>query len=120
MMFQDTLKSPESNLFLRRPDDGQTQITFLQGSHHYGKVVLSEPLNYEIPNTIDIARPPNIGYFSQGFFVDSLDRAIQACKELNVVVWQNALLTIGDYGDCNSLLVQCPGSDALIALFEKK
>ena len=120
VMFQDTLKSPESNLFLRRPYDGQTQITFLQGSHHYGKVVLSEPLNYEIPNTIDIARPPNIGYFAQGFFVDSLDRATQACKELNVVLWQNALLTIGDYGDCNSLLVQCPGSDALIALFEKK
>ena len=120
VMFQDTMKSVESNSFLRRPIDAETQITFLRGNHNYGKIALSEPLNYQVPNRIDFARPPNIGYFSQGFFVDSLDQTIQDCKELNAVLWENSLIKIGNYGKCNSILVECPGSNALIALLEKK
>ena len=114
------MKSVESNSFLRRPNDAETQITFLRGNHNYGKIALSEPLNYKVPNRIDFARPPNIGYFAQGFFVDSLDKTIQDCKELNAVLWENSLINIGNYGKCNSILVECPGSNALIALLEKK
>ena len=119
VMFQDTMKSVESNSFLRRPNDAKTQITFLRGNHNYGKIALSEPLNYKVPNRIDFARPPNIGYFAQGFFVDSLDQTIQACKELNTVLWEKSLIKIGHYRKYNSILVECPGSDALIALLEK-
>ena len=75
-MFSDVLSAKESNQFLRRPDQGETLITFMKGEHFYGKIALSEPLNYKVPNNIKNACPPNIGYFGQGFFINDIEKRV--------------------------------------------
>ncbi|GIT37080.1 MAG: hypothetical protein Ct9H300mP6_09480 [Gammaproteobacteria bacterium] len=75
-MFSDELSSKISNQFLRRPDDGRTLITFMQGSHFYGKIALSEPINYRSQIISVMPVPQILGYFGQGFLIPDIQKVI--------------------------------------------
>jgi catechol 2,3-dioxygenase-like lactoylglutathione lyase family enzyme len=115
-IFSDELSSKESNRFLRRPDDGRTMITFMQGNHLYGKIALSEPKNYSVPNNINNACPPNIGYFGQGFLMNDTQKVISS-KSLNPS--QQSTMYLGKDYDLKATCLVCPGSEALIYLLEQ-
>tara|TARA_B100000749_G_C18407817_1_gene457717 strand:- start:1133 stop:1480 length:348 start_codon:yes stop_codon:yes gene_type:complete len=115
-MFSDVLCAKESNQFLRRPIEGKTLITFMKGDHFYGKIALSEPLNYKVPNNIKNACPPNIGYFGQGFFINDIQKILTA-NNLNILYQGPIHISEGEVRE--AICLKCPGSDALIYLLEQ-
>ena len=115
-MFSDELSSKISNQFLRRPDDGRTLVTFMQGSHFYGKIALSEPINYSVPNNISNACPPNIGYFGQGFLIPDIQKVISE-NDLNNS--EQCFIHLEKDHGLKATRLECPGSEALIYLLEE-
>lgn len=118
-LIDETLGTPDSNRLLNLPEDARTRVVFMQGAHMFGKVVLSQPLNYECESLAERARPPNIGYLAQAFAVADIDAAQRKCKALGVeavsgprkTAWPGA-------GAVCAMLVRAPGSGALQALLE--
>ncbi|MCB1624598.1 MAG: hypothetical protein KDI32_08425 [Pseudomonadales bacterium] len=110
------LNAPESNAFLRLPTDARTHIVFMQGNHMFGKLALSEPLNY-LEQCVDLAaraHAPNRGYLAQIFEVDDVGVAYWACREVNAVgVTAPTELQIPGFGRRRGLVVRAPGSGAL-------
>ena len=118
-LIDEVLGTPESNRLLNLPEDAKTRVVFMQGNHMFGKVVLSQPLNYECESLIERARAPNIGYLAQVFAVSDLDEAAANCSALKAEVlsgpqhtpWPGA-------GSVSAMLVRNPGSGALQVLME--
>jgi catechol 2,3-dioxygenase-like lactoylglutathione lyase family enzyme len=117
VLIDEVLGSSQASRFLDLPDHARNHITFVKGDHMFGKVVLTEPLNYEVPDVVPRAVPPNIGYLWQVFEVDDLDRAEAECGSLGVEVWSHrSRVSIPLLGDRERMMVRCPGSGALIEI----
>jgi catechol 2,3-dioxygenase-like lactoylglutathione lyase family enzyme len=115
----DILDKPETNHFLGRPKGARTRATFVAGAHQFGKIALSHPLNYTVPDKVALAVPPNIGYLAQSFRVDSLDQALVACREIGAATFSAPeALEIPGLGPVRATIVRNPGSGALMHLFE--
>jgi len=86
VLIDDELAAPHVNGFLRLPTQARTRIKFMQGNHMFGKLALSQPLNYadECVDLVPRAEAPNVGYLAQGFELDDLDMADRACAELRL------------------------------------
>ena len=116
VLFDDEMSADRVNRFLRLPAGARTRITFMQGGHMFGKVALSEPLNYA-ESCVDlepVARAPNIGYLARGFEVRDLERAWQACREIGApVVVEPAELVVPGLGSRRQFMARSPGSGAL-------
>jgi catechol 2,3-dioxygenase-like lactoylglutathione lyase family enzyme len=113
------LGKPETNHFLNRPRDGQTRATFMAGAHQFGKVALSYPLNYTVPDRTPLAVPPNIGYLAQGFAVPSLAKALEMCALVGAHSFSAPVeIDIPGIGRTSAAIVRNPGSGALMQLFE--
>lgn len=116
VLIDDELTTPHVNAFLRLPADGRTHITFMQGNHMFGKIALSEPLNY-VDRCLDLrprAHAPNIGYLAQIFEVADLDRAAAACAGPGVeAVAARSRIEVPGLGLRDQWMVRNPGSGAL-------
>ena len=120
VLIDEVLARPETNRFLGRPKNGRTRSTFLQGGHPFGKVALSYPLNYELPDRVALAVAPNIGYLAQGFLVESLAEATKACARVDArIVTPAVTVSLPGLGGHRAMLVRNPGSGALMELIEK-
>jgi len=122
VLIDDELRAPHVNRFLRLPDDAITRVMFMQGGHMFGKIAVSEPLNYagRCEDLRPRARAPNIGYLAQGFEVGDLDAAQRACLRLGVeVAAPRRVIEVPGLGRREQLLVRNPGSGALQWLFQK-
>ena len=115
-LIDEELSAERVNDFLRLPRDGRTHITFMQGNHMFGKLALSEPLNYA-ESCVDLqprAHAPNIGYLAQAFEVNDLGGARDACARLGAeVVVARRSATLPGLGLRESFMVRNPGSGAL-------
>lgn len=99
--------------------DARTRSVIIQGNHDYGKIALAQPLNYEVPNLVPDAVPPNIGYLAQSFQVADLDAAAAACAALGAAVFTAAQdIDLPGRGACRAMIVRNPGSGALQELFQ--
>ena len=78
LFIESVLKGPETNRALCLPETAQTRSVLVQGYHEYGKIALATPINYEVPNLVPDAVPPNIGYLAQSFQVGDLDETARA------------------------------------------
>jgi catechol 2,3-dioxygenase-like lactoylglutathione lyase family enzyme len=67
LFIESILEGAETNRALCLPEDSRTRSVIVQGDHEYGKIALATPLNYEVPNLVPDAVPPNIGYLAQSF-----------------------------------------------------
>ena len=118
-LIDEVLGTSESNRLLNLPEDAKTRVVFMQGAHMFGKVVLSQPLNYECASLIDRAKPPNIGYLAQAFSVGDLEDTLLKCAALKVeVVSGPQEVTWPGAGAVPAMLVRAPGSGALQVLLE--
>jgi catechol 2,3-dioxygenase-like lactoylglutathione lyase family enzyme len=116
----DILGKPETNHFLGRPREAKTRATFLAGNHQFGKVALSHPENYTVPDRVALAVPPNIGYLAQGFRVPSILRAMDACMAVGAEIYSPMMeIEIPGLGLAAAMIVRNPGSGALMHLFEE-
>jgi catechol 2,3-dioxygenase-like lactoylglutathione lyase family enzyme len=121
VLIDETMSADRVNTFLRLPDGARTHITFMQGNHMFGKIALSEPLNYaeRCADLVPRAQAPNVGYLAQGFEVRDITAALAAARELGAEVacdLRRAL--IPGYGQRASAIVRNPGSGALQWLIE--
>ncbi|HJP04973.1 MAG: hypothetical protein CL799_04590 [Chromatiales bacterium] len=119
-LFMETvLEGAETNRTMDLAEDARTQSVFVQGNHEYGKIALSAPMNYEIPNLVPDAVPPNIGYLAQSFQVGDLAEAASACAAVGAEEFSAPLeIDLPGRGKCAAMLVRNPGSGALQELFQ--
>lgn len=121
VIIDETLKSKEYREFQRVPENGETKIRFVKGEHMFGKIAMSEPINYEIDDLVPISVAPNIGYLSQLFSVQNIHEAENNCKKLGIEFYLNTITTdIPGYGNVKTFIIKNPGSDALQQIIEKQ
>ncbi len=120
-LFEDVMTADHVNAFLRLPQGGRTKIVFMQGNHMFGKIAVSEPLNYldQCQDLRPAAHAPNIGYLAQIFEVRDLAGALLAAAQCgaDVVVSRTRSLVPG-LGVRDQALVRNPGSGALTWLLQ--
>ncbi|NKB43104.1 MAG: hypothetical protein GKS03_02380 [Alphaproteobacteria bacterium] len=118
-IFEEIMADPALNKLNSRPSDGKTRWAFLQGDDNYlGKVIISHPMNYTVPDRTKVAVPPNIGYLAQSFIVPDIKRAVEDCNRLGAEVLSETLaIDIPAIGQVNAVTVLNPGSDGLTLLF---
>ncbi|MCC5794036.1 MAG: VOC family protein [Chromatiales bacterium] len=120
LFVESVLQGEETNRALSLPAHARTRSVLIQGDHEYGKIALATALNYEIPDLVPAAVPPNIGYLAQSFEVADLDRAIQGCAAVGAAAWSGPMeIDQPGRGPCRSLIVRNPGSGALQELFQR-
>jgi catechol 2,3-dioxygenase-like lactoylglutathione lyase family enzyme len=120
-LFEDVMNADHVNAFLRIPSGGRTKIVFMQGSHMFGKIAVSEPLNY-LDQCVDLqpaAHAPNIGYLAQIFAVKDLGAALGAASLLgSEAVATRRRMDLPDHGLREQAMVRNPGSGALMWLVQ--
>lgn len=116
VVLDEILGKPETNHFLARPLDAQTHTMFMAGTHFYGKVALNEPRNYAVPERVDEARAPRIGYLAQGFLVPDLGRIESEWR--GEAARRMLLRGVPGLPDSRALQLRIPGSGALALLVQ--
>jgi nitrite reductase/ring-hydroxylating ferredoxin subunit/uncharacterized glyoxalase superfamily protein PhnB len=118
VLMDAVLDKPASNHFLRRPEGAKTRALFMTAGHAFGKIALSQPLNYAVPDRVAAAVAPNVGYLAQSFDVADLDRALQLAVGVGAEI-ASSPVTVDARGIGSAeraALLRCPGSAALIQL----
>jgi catechol 2,3-dioxygenase-like lactoylglutathione lyase family enzyme len=119
VFIESILQGPETNRALCLPPDSRTRSVIVQGAHEYGKIALATPLNYQVPNLVPDAVPPNIGYLAQSFQIDDIDEAASACTAVGAETFSAPMeIDLPGRGKRVSMLVRNPGSGALQELFQ--
>jgi catechol 2,3-dioxygenase-like lactoylglutathione lyase family enzyme len=120
-LFEDVMTADHVNAFLRLPQGGRTKIVFMQGNHMFGKIAVSEPLNYldQCRDLKPTAHAPNIGYLAQVFEVHDLAKAMLAVAACGAeVVAGRSRFEVPGLGLREQALVRNPGSGALTWLLQ--
>lgn len=119
LFIESVLEGPETNRALCLPEECRTRSVIVQGDHEYGKIALATPMNYEVPDLVPDAVPPNIGYLAQSFQVADLGAAANACAAVGAAVFSAPTeIDLPGRGRCNSMVVRNPGSGVLQELFQ--
>jgi catechol 2,3-dioxygenase-like lactoylglutathione lyase family enzyme len=114
VLIDEIMASPQQNHFLRLPEKAKTAVKFIQGNHMFGKIALSQPLNYPCIDLTPAAVAPNIGYISQVFVVKDIAAAKAACEALRCEVYAPLMeIDMPGLGGCACYTVRNPGSGAL-------
>lgn len=120
-LFEDLMTADHVNAFLRLPRGGRTKIVFMQGNHMFGKIAVSEPLNY-LDQCVDLqpaAHAPNIGYLAQIFEVRDLALSLAAAAASGAQrLTARRFATVPGLGARHQALMRNPGSGALTWLLE--
>ncbi len=113
------LESPEVNELTGRPRDARTRVVWMRGAHPYGKVALSQPLNYALPDHARGSAAPAIGYLAQAFSVSDLPRALALAAAAGTVPLAGpAVVELAAGLAVPMALLRTPGSDALLQLMQ--
>ncbi len=119
LFIESILQGPETNRALCLPPESRTRSVIVQGAHEYGKIALATPMNYEVPNLVVNAVPPNIGYLAQSFQVDDLESTARACAAVGAERYSDPMaIDLPGRGPCQAMVVRNPGSGALQELFQ--
>jgi hypothetical protein len=120
VLIDEIMASPEQNKFLRLPEKAKTAVKFMQGGHMFGKIALSQPLNYPCLDLVPQAVAPNIGYLAQSFVVTDLASAMTASRGLKADVYTPEMeLEMPGVGRVATAIVRNPGSGALQQILQK-
>ncbi|GMU68654.1 MAG: hypothetical protein AMXMBFR37_09860 [Steroidobacteraceae bacterium] len=111
------LERPEVNELTGRPRDARTHVVWMRGDHPYGKVALSQALNYPLADRTAVAMAPAIGYIAQSFAVPDLAVALAKAARLGArpLAGPDNLL-LADGCSVTAVMLRAPGSGALIQL----
>ncbi len=119
LFIESILEGAETNRALGLSEDARTRSVIVQGDHQYGKIALAVPINYEVPNLVPDAVPPNIGYLAQSFQIGDIDEAASACAAVGAEEFSAPMeIDLPGRGKCTSMVVRNPGSGALQELFQ--
>lgn len=116
VVLDEILGRPETNRFLARPAEARTHTQFVAGRHFFGKVALNEPQNWAVPERVERAQAPRVGYLAQGFSVPDLTRI---AADWNGPAPRALDLTgVPGLSGAAGLQVRIPGSGALALLVQ--
>jgi len=119
VLIDEILGNPSQNNFLSLPEDAKTHVKFMQGSHMFGKIALSRPVNYECDDLIPKAHAPNTGYIAQIFEVADLDYCEKVCRDLSAEPYASRdRYDVPGLGKVEAFTVRNPGSGALQMIFK--
>ena len=119
VLIDEILSSEAQNNFLQLPSTAKTAVKFMQGNHMFGKVALSQPLNYKCHDMVPDGIAPNIGYIAQSYRVNNLDSTEQEIINLKCSIYtKRQLADIPGLGKTDMLMVKNPGSGALQLIFQ--
>lgn len=114
ILIDEELNSPESNRFLRLAPESRTRVKFIQGNHMFGKIALSEPVNYDCASLIEAAVAPNVGYIAQDFLVRDVGAAVALAERAGATIVRfPTQVSLPGLGTVTSAMVKNPGSGAL-------
>ena len=112
--FDELFGQEASNRFLALPLDAISRIVFMKGDHLFGKVALSQPVNYTLPNFAPRMEAPAIGFLAMGFEVDDVDGTVGRVCDVGATVYSPPdELALPGLGLRRAALVRTPGSGAL-------
>ncbi len=113
------LESPQVNALTGRPAHARTRVVWMRGDHPYGKVALSQALNYPLVDRASEAAAPAIGYLAQGFAVHDLARALRIAADCGAVPRQDPeSLELAPGLSVMAATLRAPGSGALLLLMQ--
>lgn len=119
-LVDEVVDSPELNKLNGRPENGRTRWGLMAGDNMYGKVMVSAPQNYDVPERVHLAAPPNVGYIAQSFEVDDLDAAYQGCIDSGAEIFSPPLiLNYPGLGPRRAMVCRNPGSGGLTELVQR-
>ena len=114
-----TLGSETSNQLWALPGEARTRATFMRGAHPFGKVVLSQPINYRPPDFVPRAVAPNIGYLAMVFPVSDVAATLDAAGLGDGdVINPPSEVTMPGVGRRAIAAIRAPGSGARYELME--
>jgi catechol 2,3-dioxygenase-like lactoylglutathione lyase family enzyme len=120
-LIDEEMALERSNAFLCLPRDARTHITFMQGNHMFGKIALSEPLNYDCLDAVPRAEAPNIGLLVHAHEVADLGAARAAAMALGAGPPDRDLeLELPGFGARRGFLARNPGSGAAQWIIERR
>jgi catechol 2,3-dioxygenase-like lactoylglutathione lyase family enzyme len=116
---ESEIGSEATNRAMGIPADARTRSVIIQGNHDYGKIALAQPLNYDVPNLVPDAVPPNIGYLAQSFQVANIAETAKACEMVGAKILTPPVdIDLPGHGPCKAMIVRNPGSGALQEIFQ--
>ena len=119
VLIDEVLSSEEQNEFLQLPRHAKTAVKFMQGNHMFGKIALSQPLNYDCHDMVSDGIAPNIGYIAQAFEVNDLGCSEKAIADLRCEVYnQRCMVDFPGLGRIEMIMVKASGLAALHLIFK--
>ncbi len=119
VLIDEVLDNPVQNHFLNLPEGAQTKVKFMQGNHMFGKIALSQPLNYKCTALVPNAHAPNTGYIAQMFEVKDVGFCESACADLKAETYApRDTYNVPGLGTVEAMTVRNPGSGALQVIFK--
>ena len=113
------LESPAVNELTGRPRGARTRVVWMRGEHPYGKVALSQPLNYVLADRTGDMAAPAIGYLAQSFAVPDLPRAIAAAAACGAMpIGEPGAVELAATLRVTAALLRSPGSGAPVQLVQ--
>jgi catechol 2,3-dioxygenase-like lactoylglutathione lyase family enzyme len=114
VLIDEVIHADGSNRFLRLEPGSRTHVVFMQGNHMFGKVALSQPLNYPCEDLAPRAHAPNIGYLAQAFEVKNVAKSLAAARSLEArILLEPREVALPGLGARLMFAVANPGSGAV-------
>jgi hypothetical protein len=111
------LENPDVNQLTGRPRDARTHVIWMRGDHAYGKIALSQGLNYSLVDRTAVAAAPAIGYIAQSFAVPDLAMALAKASRLGARPLAGPdTVDLANGRPVTAVMLRSPGSGALIQL----
>ena len=83
----------------------------------FGKICMTQPVDYDVPSMVSRAVAPNFGYIAQLFLVPRLAEASTRAQAAKATLFSRADgMHVPGLGTCDVAVVRSPGSGALVGL----
>lgn len=108
------MRGEDMSTFLALPEGAEGRTIIVEGHDRFGKVAMTEALNYEVVDLVPRADPPAIGYIAQAFDVADLDVSLAKAVELGAERFSGPVdLDLPGFGPVRTAIVRHPCSGAL-------
>ncbi len=108
------MRGEDMTTFLALPEGAEGRTIIVEGHDRFGKIAMTQALNYPVVDLVPRAEAPAIGYIAQAFDVADLDAAVAKAVELGATLYSGPLdMDMPAAGPVRCAIVRHPASGAL-------